>query len=111
MIQAHLTIMSSSSQRETFECPNCGAEVPSGARSCPECGSDERTGWSREAAEEAPDLPAGYGGEEDFNYDEYVKKEFGWDADRGKGCPPPLRQILLGFLVFLFIAVLVWIVR
>ncbi len=31
-----------------FACPNCGAEVPSKARACPECGSDENTGWSEE---------------------------------------------------------------
>ena len=32
-----------------FICPNCGAEVPLGALACPECGSDEKTGWSEEA--------------------------------------------------------------
>src|ERR1041384_1119375 len=30
-------------------CPNCGAEVPRQAKACPECGSDEKTGWSEEA--------------------------------------------------------------
>ncbi len=29
-----------------FVCPNCGAEVPQKAKSCPSCGSDENTGWS-----------------------------------------------------------------
>ena len=29
-----------------FICPACGAEVPAGAAACPECGSDETTGWS-----------------------------------------------------------------
>ncbi|WP_404425337.1 zinc ribbon domain-containing protein [Nibricoccus sp. IMCC34717] len=33
----------------SFECPVCGAEVPKGARSCRECGADERTGWNEEA--------------------------------------------------------------
>lgn len=27
------------------ECANCGAAIPRDARSCPECGADERTGW------------------------------------------------------------------
>ncbi|MBL9186408.1 MAG: zinc ribbon domain-containing protein [Opitutaceae bacterium] len=27
------------------ECANCGAAIPRGARACPECGADERTGW------------------------------------------------------------------
>ena len=39
-----------------FICPNCGAEVPATARACPECGSDEETGWS-EAADYAHLLP------------------------------------------------------
>ncbi|HEX2958482.1 MAG TPA: zinc-ribbon domain-containing protein [Chitinispirillaceae bacterium] len=29
-----------------FICPQCGAEVPKKAKSCPSCGSDEKTGWS-----------------------------------------------------------------
>jgi hypothetical protein len=53
-------------------CPNCGAEVPAHAKSCPECGSDEQTGWSEEAHTGGLDLP-----EENFDYDDYVKREFG----------------------------------
>ena len=53
-------------------CPNCGAEVPPQAKVCPECGSDERTGWSEEARVAGLDLP-----DQDFNYDEFVKSEFG----------------------------------
>lgn len=32
-----------------FSCPHCGAEVPFDAKVCPECGSDEHTGWSEGA--------------------------------------------------------------
>lgn len=32
-----------------FSCPICGARVRIGARACPECGSDEQTGWSEAA--------------------------------------------------------------
>ena len=53
-------------------CPNCGAEVPRNARACPECGSDEKTGWSDKAHAEHLGLP-----DEDFDYDEFVKEEFG----------------------------------
>ncbi len=33
-------------KKSQFICPFCGALVPLGASSCPECGSDESTGWS-----------------------------------------------------------------
>lgn len=53
-------------------CPNCGAEVPRNAKACPECGSDEQTGWSEEAAADGLDLP-----DEKFDYEDYVQREFG----------------------------------
>jgi hypothetical protein len=53
-------------------CPNCGAEVPRKARACPECGADEATGWSEEARASGLDLP-----DENFDYDDFVKREFG----------------------------------
>ena len=53
-------------------CPNCGADLPRNARACPECGSDENTGWSEEARAGGLGLP-----EEDFDYNEFVKNEFG----------------------------------
>lgn len=59
-------------------CPHCGAEVPSNAKACPECGSDEQTGWSEDAERQGLDLP-----EENFDYDDFVKREF------GKGHPKP----------------------
>ena len=54
-------------------CPVCNEDVPPGALACPECGADHKSGW-REDAE-------GYDGlnlpDEDFNYDDFVKQEFG----------------------------------
>lgn len=54
-------------------CPVCDHEVPAGALACPECGADHNSGW-REDAEtyEGLDLP-----DEDFNYDQFVREEFG----------------------------------
>lgn len=54
-------------------CPVCGEEVPRNALACRECGADHESGW-REDAEvyDGLDLP-----DEDFNYDEFVKNEFG----------------------------------
>ena len=53
-------------------CPNCGAKVPPGAQACPECGSDEKTGWSEQARYDNLGLP-----DEHFDYDDFAKREFG----------------------------------
>lgn len=54
-------------------CPVCGDDVPPGALACPECGADHNSGW-REGAEsyDGVDLP-----DQEFNYDEFVREEFG----------------------------------
>jgi hypothetical protein len=40
------------------ECPVCGDPVPRGAKACPGCGADERSGWDEEAARyDGLDLP------------------------------------------------------
>jgi hypothetical protein len=67
----------------SFECPVCGADVPARAKACPGCGSDERTGW-REDDDHADDadLPAGYEGEDDFDYNDFVRREFGRPRNR-----------------------------
>jgi hypothetical protein len=61
-------------------CPNCGAEVPPNANACPECGSDESTGWSEAARNDDLDLP-----EEKFDYDDFVKREFGKEQPVPRG--------------------------
>ena len=79
-------------------CPNCGADVPRRAKACPECGSDERTGWSDVAHTQSLDLP-----DDEFNYDEFVEREF------GKPKRSPMRLLwtvvaivlVLGFLLLL----------
>ena len=61
-------------------CPNCGAEVPPDAKACPECGSDEQTGWSEAARYDDLNLPDG-----NFDYDDFVKREFGGDRTKPRG--------------------------
>ncbi|PTX94307.1 zinc ribbon domain-containing protein [Opitutus sp. ER46] len=39
------------------ECANCGARIPRGAKACPECGADERTGWRDSSIYDGLDLP------------------------------------------------------
>ena len=54
-------------------CPVCNEEVSPGALACPECGADHNSGWRENAdAYDALNLP-----DDDFNYDDFVKREFG----------------------------------
>jgi len=61
-------------------CPNCGAEVPPKARACPECGADDQTGWSEAARTDGLDLPDG-----NFDYNDFVKREFGGQSPVPRG--------------------------
>lgn len=61
-------------------CPHCGAEVPAGAKACPECGSDEQTGWSEEARYDDLNLP-----DRNFDYDDFVEREFGKERPVPRG--------------------------
>ena len=47
--------------------------MPPRALACPECGADHNSGWRDDAATyDGVDL-----GSDDFNYDEFVREEFG----------------------------------
>ena len=56
----------------TFNCPVCGADVPRRAKSCPECGACEKSGWSEDQYLDGLNLP-----DENFNYEEDTALEFG----------------------------------
>jgi len=80
-----------------FDCPNCGAKVPAGARACSECGSDEKTGWNEDTA-----IYDGAGLEvpSEFNHNEWMKKE-GLVATRASG-----KQIAIIIVALLLLAAL-----
>lgn len=53
-------------------CPVCGENVPPRALACPECGADHNSGWRVDA-----DLEGIVPTEEEFDYEQFVKEEFG----------------------------------
>src|SRR5690242_15878048 len=54
-------------------CPVCGTDVPPRALACPECGADHNSGWKENAdTYDGVNLP-----DDDFNYDDFVNREFG----------------------------------
>ena len=84
-------------------CPNCGAEVPARARACPECGADDQTGWSEKARAQRLGLP-----DDDFNYNEFVKEEFG---QQNKIRPHGISWFWWAVAVVLLASLLAWLLR
>jgi len=65
-------------------CPVCSEDVPRGALACPECGADHNSGWSDGAGtSDGLDLP-----DENFDYDEFVREEFGSSSFKPAGMKP-----------------------
>lgn len=81
-------------------CPVCGEDVPPRARACPECGADHNSGWRLDADAAGLDLP-----DEEFDYDEFVAREFG---DGGR--PPGIKPIWWITAIVLLVAMLAGIV-
>jgi len=75
-------------------CPHCGADIPANAKACLECGSDESTGWSEQAQIDALDLP-----HDDFDYKDFVQREF--------GSKPPVPRGIHWFWWLITVAVLI----
>ncbi|MGD2175363.1 MAG: zinc-ribbon domain-containing protein [Candidatus Brocadiaceae bacterium] len=85
--------MPGQSRGGSFPCPHCGAEVRHGSPACPNCGSDEATGWAEDAHKWGAGVPTGYSEEDEFDYDEFIRREFG--RGRPRFLPIPLWLALL----------------
>lgn len=68
---------------DTWICPGCGLELKVGISGCPKCrpkpkrrkkpkAKQARQSWEQDPSYDGLDLP-----DEDFDYDEYVAREFG----------------------------------
>jgi zinc-ribbon domain len=66
-------------RRAPSTCPVCGEDVPPNAKSCPECGACERSGWGAGAGVDGLDLPDD---PDEFDYDKFVAEEFGGAPSR-----------------------------
>jgi hypothetical protein len=76
-------------------CPVCGEDVPTRALACPDCGADHNSGWRAGAdTEDALGLEA-----QEFNYDEFVREEF------GKPVKPPGIKLLWWVTALLLVAI------
>lgn len=98
-------MMENKRHRASFCCPHCGADVRAGASACAECGSDDTTGWSDGAADWGSGATNGYGGDDDFDYDEFVEREFGGPKKRVFGLPAWLLVLALIAIVVVALGV------
>jgi uncharacterized membrane protein YvbJ len=80
-------------------CPNCGAEVPSDAKACPQCGSCEETGWSEKAKYERIDVDY----DDAFDYDSFVDEQFRGGKSRRKSTTQWAWTIVAILLIALFV--------
>jgi len=65
-------------QPNEFSCPQCGAEISPNARSCARCGArKEGAEWLGAERYDGVDL-----GEDEFDYEDFVRREFGKGGDR-----------------------------
>ena len=85
-----------------FDCPICGERVPARAKSCPECGACDKSGWSGNAFPADLGLP-----DEDFDYEKFVADEFGGGRRKSS-----MQWVWWAAAVLLFIALLwIWVLR
>ena len=83
---------------DNFICPSCGAEVPAKAKACPECGADEKTGWSENTIYDG----TGIEDPDEFDYEDWKRRELGGGARRGS------RAWLIWVVAVLMLALFLW---
>ena len=84
-------------------CPVCGVDLPVSARACPECGADYETGWNKSATHaDGLDLP-----EDNFDYDDFIRREFGKSTRSGSGVRSWLWPLIA--LLVCIVLIVIWI--
>ena len=86
---------------EPFICPNCGAEVPAKASACPECGADEKTGWSDDTIYDG----TGIEDPDEFKYEDWKRREV-----EGRWTRRTSKQWFWWVVGVLIVALLIWLV-
>lgn len=84
------------------QCPVCGEWVPRGAVACDDCGACAKSGWKENAESyDGVDLPDE---EEDFDYDDFIQREFGTNR---QGRPSLNKETLWKIVAAVLLALMV----
>ena len=86
-----------------FHCPHCGGKVALGASFCRHCGADEESGWSDDT-----EGSAGGQDENDFDYDDYLAREFPESAPSGSSLGRWLILLIVAALCLALLLGAVW---
>ena len=76
---------------DDFDCPCCGAAVQARANFCRECGASDDSGWNEDEV--------GFGDDEDFDYDDYLEREFAIEKPRSQA--EQLRRMVTAGIILL----------
>ena len=82
-------------------CPVCHEHVPHGRRACSQCGSSADDGWGGDTSADGLDLP-----DDEFDYDDFVAREFGGPRPRGRKPPRHRWRMLWGLVALALAAIL-----
>lgn len=90
-----------------FVCPHCGSDVPTGAAFCRECGASDTSGWEEDCGT-VDAFPDAYAPDTDFDYDEFISREFPDHAEPTSGRQATrwftgliVAIVLIAFLLFI----------
>ena len=96
---------------DTWICPGCGAELRVGVSGCPKCSKPPRRkkrkqkvarrSWEQDSDGDGLDLP-----DEDFDYDDFVAREFGKAPHR----KVPIKWYWWVTALLLMVGMIAWIV-
>jgi len=85
--------------KDYFICANCGAQVPADAEFCRACGASSDSGWEND--NDWSDLSdAAYDEDEDFDYDDFLRREFPEHAEPDTR-PQPWRAVTVAIVLLL----------
>ena len=82
-------------------CSHCGAAVPARSPACPECGSDDATGWASD--EELHE--AAWAEDDEESYQDVIRSLPGGEA---KGAAVGSREWTLGIIAVIVLVAFLW---